>query len=308
MIKLPHKGRFISRKEHNCDDIIMLDWIEACIGFREERLSCSDITDILLEEEIYIDQDFANAYVNDLWEQIAKREKLNKDALFYKITGNTIKRKYSWNERLPHAFCLLLSLKPHYDTWKESSHNEQGELFERLVKEAITTIFSHLNVYHTGWTKKNSQSNYFKELVNKMKKKLNLSDVNIENWDSKNAKDYGLDILAYTDLNDNRCGLPYYMMQCASGNNWKEKLKTPDLAVWKDILIPGHFALRAFAMPFCIKDDVFYRSSIKVEGLFLDRTRILKATEKKEHWLSSNLQDAIKKWIDQRIDKIIEEE
>lgn len=285
MIKLPNEGRIKSINEHNCNIINLCDWIEACIGFSEEIMTRTEVIDILLEEEIYNKQDFAGEFVDILWIYLKKREKANKKSLFYEISGNKIQQTYKWEDKIAHSFCLLLSLAPYYDSWKETDYNIQGELFEKLVKESLIALFPELKIFRTGWSPKSSEGSYFKKIVLEMQQRLNLANIYLEKWDEKSKKEYGLDILVYFDFQDNRAGTPFYMMQCASGGNWEQKLHTPDLEIWRDILKTGQHASKGFVIPFCISDEIFYRAS-KSGGFFLDRCRLLKASEKKENWVS----------------------
>ena len=90
-------------------------------------------------------------------------------------------------------------------------------------------------------------------------------------------------------------------MQCSSGANWKEKLKTPDMAIWTAII---HFASppgKAFATPLSFCDQDFIRYTKKSEGLFIDRYRILFPSSRNQDWISNDLKKRIIKWVRPRL-------
>lgn len=61
MLELPQTGVRASRTTHNCDLHVFCDWIEGCLLFKGTlQLSRTDVLDILLEEDFYDDQTFAN--------------------------------------------------------------------------------------------------------------------------------------------------------------------------------------------------------------------------------------------------------
>ena len=90
---------------------------------------------------------------------------------------------------------------------------------------------------------------------------------------------------------DNRSGFPVYLMQCASGQNWKEKVSEPNIDWWQQLIKFVVRPKKAFAIPFALSDDDFRRQCVRVQGLFLDRYRLLTAARYHEKWVSSSLKD-----------------
>ncbi|GAJ16687.1 unnamed protein product, partial [marine sediment metagenome] len=59
MLAIPTRGIYRSVKEHNVELDVFSDWIEGTILFDEADLSNVDIVDILCEDLICDDQNFA---------------------------------------------------------------------------------------------------------------------------------------------------------------------------------------------------------------------------------------------------------
>ncbi len=121
---------------------------------------------------------------------------------------------------------------------------------------------------------------------------------NLDRWDSKNAKEQGLDILCYRRFEDSLGNFPAFFVQCASGRNFTGKLHDPDMAVWNDLveILPASLPRKAFASPFIFPKKEFEQNAIKSKGLFLDRSRLLSAAFHKADWIKPEVAERIHKW------------
>ncbi len=280
----------------------MCDWIEANVLFIQ-GLSKIDVIDILLEEQIYDDQDFAGELIENCWSELLRRELWMKSGYPFRITSQRIQvcRSECPND-IGYAFCLLLSLSESYDWWTKKfgrNYNDQGEFFEIFVQCAMQAIFSNWELYRTGWTRTNTQG--LNAVVHEVATRVGADICNLPLWDNYNSKELGLDLLGYRNFSDGRQGNIVYLIQCASGADWKDKLKTPDLEVWRDLVSFAPFPKRAFASPFLFDDETFKRNSIRVNGLLLDRARLFSASNYDEDWLSEDLCDALSEWSSTRV-------
>jgi len=302
MLALPTKGVVRSIRTHNCDLSIFCDWIEANITFYCEELTIIDVADELLSHEVYVDQDFVREFISTCWDELLFRTKAYGIESTFSVHKARLQRVAVWEETPGYAFCLLLSLAPNYDWWKEASYNEQGMLFEELSNDSILSILD-FKTYPTGWSSDNTKC--FREHVVEICTQLNFGGGDVDKWDGSNKKEYGLDILAYYDFGDNRTGAPYYMFQCASGQNWRAKLQTPDLKIWREVLNPSVQPCRGFAIPFCLEIQEFERTCTKVGGVMLDRSRILGASKSCVSWLNDTLKDKLKAWCAPRVNWVL---
>jgi hypothetical protein len=135
---------------------------------------------------------------------------------------------------------------------------------------------------------------------------LNTGPIVRPNWDPRNSKDLTLDIVLYQPFLDTRQGAPYILFQCASGRNWDEKLKEPDVDLWRKLLNPDFPTIRGVSLPFCLSDDGFHFASPKTSGFLLDRCRLLLAASKCSDWIATDLERQLIDWMTPRTNEILE--
>lgn len=306
MFELPTKGMARSITEHNSKLDVFSDWLEASILFSDGELSRTDIVDALIECNIYDEQDFADQWVTIAWGEIARRQRSIGNGSPYDIAPQRISRKLSWGEVPAYSFCLLLSLVNNYSglnkQWQEKFHtgyNEQGELFELLTKESLEKQFPGWSFYHTGWSR--SSAKKLPQIVDEIVLKLGEMKGDLKKWSSPDANEAGLDLLCYKPFGDNRVGIPVYLLQCASGENWTTKLHTPSLEIWTKVIIFAAKPKKAFATPFAIEDSDFCRYCNLVDGVLLDRYRLLIPYRENTKWISSQLNKRLINWVKPRL-------
>jgi hypothetical protein len=306
MLAIPTKGFARSVRKHNVRLDVLCDWIEGSIYFDDRALSSIDIADVLIEEEIYVTEDFAREMVMNAWAELRRRQYWIGSNCAFTLDNRWIQLRTRWQDVPAHAFCILLSLAPYYDWWMSQfghDYTEQGELFEQLTKASLEAQFSFWEIHQTGWTRTNASG--LRQVVNEVVIRLGEQLAHFEQWDQSSAKEMGLDLLCYRQFPDNRVGIPVYLMQCASGGDWKSKLKTPDLDVWNDMVRFRNCPQRAFAAPFAFTDNLFTQNCVFVKGLLLDRCRLLGASRYDEAWVSHPLRDRLIAWAEPRVTALL---
>ncbi|MGO9085939.1 MAG: hypothetical protein ACLQBK_11985 [Candidatus Sulfotelmatobacter sp.] len=302
------KGFFRSVAKHNVDLDVLADWIEGCALFGDgAALAGTELVDILLQENIYAKQDFCWERVDDGLRELRRRSELG-SAFSLRVSGRKIERLVHWRDAPVHSFLLLFTLAQRYDHWAEVmpvDYNVQGDLFEEVTKESLGCQFPDWIIHPTGWSK--THPTKLGELVADMTERLGEIQGVVEAWTDAQAKEAGLDLLCYRPFLDEHVGVPLLMLQCASGN-WKEpgKLKTPDLDVWTKIVVFASRPKKAFATPFSFLRQDFRRVVAKVDGVVLDRYRLLIPNKYERDWVSETLQNKLRAWLDQRVGKIAE--
>lgn len=303
MFILPKKRFNRSVTTHNVDMGGCCDWLEASTIFLNAEISKSDLVDLLCESEIYAEQDFAWELVSDVWINLRRRSRIFGRGYPLDVQRSRITARDDWRAYSPYAFCLTLSLPNLYPEWARSfgsDSNDQGEIFEALTAAAFESIFSGWDVFRTGWS--SSATSNLKSIVEKIVDRIGETSGNIPKWTKPTAKDAGLDLLCYFPFVDERGGIPIYMFQCASGANWESKLKTPDLRVWQKVIDFASEPKKAFAMPFALSDEEFIRNCNIVNGLFLDRYRLLTPGVCSRDWMKDEkLKTEMAGWIEGRI-------
>jgi hypothetical protein len=293
-----------SVEEHNLNFNAFCDWIEGSVLFDQDEISGSDIVDILTEEEIYTSQGFAWVIVENAWAEIERRQAWMGVGAAMDV-GASLRPRGGWRERPALAFCLVLSFAKWYPAWARGfgvDFNEQGEIFEELAKEAIQLIFPGWEVYRTGWSR--TQPIHLSTIVKEIISRLGEIEGQLEPWTSVHARDAGLDLLCYRPFDDARVGVPVLMMQCASGADWEEKLRTPHLKIWTKLIQFACVPKKAFSTPYALSDLDFIRNCNIADAIFLDRHRLLAPGRENPNWISAALRDRILAWIEPRVNSL----
>ncbi len=114
MLALPTKGFAPSAKKHNVRIDCLCEWIEGCVTFEQDRISQTDIIDMLIEGNLYTDQNFAKQRVDDAFTELARRGRCLGQNCPFSIHPRHVNRTKSWEDSPAYAFCLLVSLQVFY--------------------------------------------------------------------------------------------------------------------------------------------------------------------------------------------------
>ena len=308
MLTLPDKGIHRSITVHNVDLNILTDWIEASVVFVDEQLSKSDVIDVLMEEQIYESQSFAAEKIEVAWNVISLRMNYLDHPLGINVNGNRITRTDTWEIFPAYGFCLTLScvsLYSHLPTSWENGYGIQGELFEELVLETFNQTLPKWTVKRIGWSGTSNPISLVETLPTIISDLNETEGAEYNLHIDKTVKDMGLDLLAFYSFGDEQASIPVLLVQCASGRNWTSKRNTPDIDLWKKIISFNSQPVRAFAMPFAFADTLeFRKEAAHVNGVFIDRYRLLKAFRQKDASVSNDLNKRLENWIRPRIDQL----
>lgn len=308
MLALPTTGFGRSVTKDNVELDILCDWVEGSVLFADERLSQREVVDVLCDYNIYVDQDMAANRVASAWSELRRRQRFIGGGSPYKFEGQGIELKIEpWENAPGHAFCVLLSLAKWYRDWAKKfgqDYTVQGELFEQLTKESIEVQFSGWAVQPTGWSR--SHPNKLDAVVSNVAAWLGEPKGDVKKWSKVSANEAGLDLICLRHFPDDRPGKPVFFFQCASGGDWDGKLHTPRLELWRRLVEFTALSLptKAFATPFAFLDDEFIQNCNLVDGLLMDRYRLLASSKINPAWVSPKLAKQILKWAKPRIAKL----
>jgi len=305
MLSLP-SGMRRSVNSHNSKVPTFLDWLEAGVLFAEEELSQSEVVDLLVEEQIYRDQNFCSEFVSDAWDQVRRRLSWMSPRSPIRFEDRWIIRQSEWKDVPAYSFCMVVSLGPWYDNWSSFGHDytEQGLLFEHISKNAMETRFAGWRFFQTGWSRESTAK--LPEVVDKLVAAIGERTGLVEDYSSADANEAGVDLVWHLPFVDQRGGVPVYLAQCASGTNWPDKLSEPNLNDWKKIIDFASGPYKAFCLPFALDDkDLRWRSN-SIAGLLLDRYRLLALDAPEEEWVSEELRDRLITWLEPRVDWIMD--
>lgn len=310
MLALPQVGMARSvGSEHNVRLDAFCDWIEASLAFTNlSFVSGSNIVDVLMEEEIYERQEFAWEFVDNVFAELHRRKKcLSFSAPFeVEVKSNRAVRTNDWNTVPSYAFCLTLACAKWYPRWSKAlggDYTKQGQLFEQVAERALGKLLPGWSIHRAGWSPDNKAK--IKEVVSTVAKLLREPEGEFEPWVSQHAKEAGLDIVCYRPFEDSRPGLPTIFVQCSIGKHQEHKLGTPNMEVWgKLIRFTTGRPQRSFATPYVYTEDEFKHVSVRVNGLLLDRIRLLSAGSDGGAWIPDEINKHLRDWVAPRIAKL----
>jgi len=304
MLALPKKGLHRSINQHNSDLGLFCDWIEGCILFNEERLSRTDIADVLIEEGLYASEDFANEWLDDVWAELARRQRLLEGGAAMRVDGREVVRVTDWRSIPAYAFCVLAPLLQASRAWFPIGYSDadlakhsvrQGDLFEQISRESLTS--DGWTAHAAGWSQRHAAK--LPDVVRLVAD--HLGEAEHANWAknvSPTANDAGLDVVLSRRFPDGRCGFPTILIQCAAGDDWDTKLHTPVLGVWNklvDFAVPPQ---KAFAIPHSLDAIKLRQVAVKVGGMVFDRYRLHGGTTCREYgWCSPGLESELKAFL-----------
>lgn len=301
MIALPTDGLRTSVEHHNSDLIVATDWVELLALSSTDQWSMYNVSDVLVEGDIYRDQGLAAEFIESMWAELRRRAGCVGSGYPLSVEPDRVARR----DDAPCGavlFCSLLSVGPRYSSWSTQfggNYTEQGDLFERLVADALKYWFPSWDIVRTGWGDGNQiPLTGLVQLV--AAAALEEEAAGWQEWVPAQAKDIGLDVAAARGFGDGTGGVPVMMWQCASGRNWSTKLSTPDTKAWNRVLTLTHTPLRGLATPFVIPVEDFRARRNQAHGVLLDRYRLLPDDEEAS-WLQADSSAAIQAWCDQRL-------
>lgn len=307
MLTIPNNGFTRSVNTNRMKVEVVCDWLEGSVLFEQEEISTTDVADILMENQLCTSDIIAEEIVDGVWNELRRRIRWTNRTYSMEIEGRFVRPIKTWDIAIAQTFCLLLSLAPNYSWWTEEfgrSYVDQGELFELLTKASLEAqLDDKWTIIQTGWTRSNALG--LSTVVSQIAEKLHESPRELPPWINSHSKELGLDLLCVREFSDNRSGIPVYMFQCASGEDWTDKRFTPKLGRWKKIIDFYSYPVRGMAIPFCVSDNDFLSSCLDIEGLLLERCRLLSATAYNPDWLSDELIDRLQEWCKPRLEKLI---
>lgn len=302
MLAVPTKGFAKSATVHNVDLGICCDWLEASALFFGDSVTGADVVDVLVESGFYASQQFAWTLVEDVFGLLQYRSQVIGEAYPLRFSGvHRLEAKAGWQDFPDYSFCLTLSLAEGHAEWARTfgkNYTAQGELFENLTAEAVAKLLDW-EVHTTGWSR--TRVVQLTKVVREVADRLGETLGNVKRWSKERGKEAGLDLLSFKRFPDGRPGLPAYLWQCASGKDWDTKLKTPDLRMWGKMVDFTVSPMKGFSMPWAMVEGDFIHNAMLVDGLLLDRHRLLAAGFADRGWLSDELKANLNDWTSARI-------
>jgi len=297
----------------------LADWLEInALLDSDECASAQDLKYILENEEErenQIEESSSSEIVSQVFDEINNRITASTDGYPFKLVdGTVIKKKTGYVKFLPYTFCLLLSYygpdKLEYGSeWKK---DRMAKKFEELSGNVIKGLLKNKKLkstvkifgYPRRWKGKNTNPR-FKTALEKIC--IGCGEMKpVQRATSTEAKDGGLDVIAWKKFPDQLQGGFVFAWQCCIGQNWTGKLgEVDDFFNWyicdstqkiKGIFIPH--------LPDLITDinkEHWLRNTLR-SGMIFNRSRIaLLAENWKDHFIEKWYRAALKKIREQSV-------
>jgi len=293
MITVPIKGVRSRRSGSRCDTQTVADWIELSSIAFGERSTLNEAVDSFIEAQVYIDPDKAYEDISDAWNEFSVRMKIAGESYPFRVDSGGIEPLGEWGDYIPYVFQLLVSclpwLRSEYSQFKQDSYNQQGHLFEVLSSLAIGAY--GLSVHRPGWPPEEESG--VEPLVSRVASFVNeaarLEELGV--WFSESAKDEKLDLVASYPIRDSRPAVPVLMIQVASGANWQEKVLSPHIDTWREVIGFTVTPIKGFCIPFTLSDSEFRlwckKAGVMFEGLRLSGLVSMQSSLALSDWCSA---------------------
>ena len=304
MLKIPEVGFRQSVDQSNVDRNASADWMEANVLFDSPELSKSDVVDVLIENQICPNdnQDMAHQIAEEGWQELERRKRWRGVPETVKIMANRVTSRGDWQDDIIRAFFVMLAIQRIFPGWasERQMHVEQGNLFEKVVETICPALLPGWTTYRAGWSPENTKRipEIVAELCNRVHTR-GAADLN--QWVGPNDKDGGLDLVCYRPFPDEREAIPMFLLQCASGKNWRNKVTTPNANLWSKYLNSAVQPSTGIVAPFVIDDRELRRAALTGQVIVFDRIRTLSAARAYSVALAADLLEELTGWMTPRV-------
>lgn len=307
MIEVPQVGFQHSADKSNVDSNSLADWLEAIVLFDQKEVAKSDVVDVLIAYQICPDeaQELAHEIAGRGWDELRTRKDWGGLPATFQIFAKRVTDGTDWFEDPIRSFFLLLSLFRIFPDWAREHRDyvTQGNLFEQVVELICPALLPGWEVYRAGWSPDNAKD--IPAIVEELCQRIYVKGaVDLAEWYPPDAKDAGLDIVCYRAFRDQREALPVYFLQCASGKNWREKVITPNAALWQKLLNSAVQPSTGIAAPFVIKERELRIASLTGQVTVFDRLRMLSAYSLADVQVPDELNGKLQEWMHPRIESL----
>lgn len=307
MLKIPEVKFNRSIHQSNVEVNALCDWLEACVLFDEQPVTKSNVVDILLENQVCADenQDLAHLIADEGWDEFARRKRWGGIPDTVEIGATRITSSVPWINDPIRSFLLMLSLQRIFPDWARDrqAHVIQGNLFERVVEAICPTLFPGWTTYRAGWSPENTKN--IADIVSDLCQRLFMSGApDLERWVRAADNDGGLDLVCYRPFQDEREAVPVYLLQCASGKNWRDKVETPNAHSWYKYLNAAVEPSTGIVAPFVVEDWELRRGALNGQAIVIDRIRLINAANAGAIKFAADLHEELMAWLTPRVEAL----
>ena len=238
----------------------------------------------------------------EAWQELTRRQRWGGLPETVEVTNRRVVGLEDWEQDIVRAFFVLLAIQKIFPEWakERSAYVAQGNLFEKIVERICPALLPGWKTYRAGWSPQNTKA--VPAIVAELRELIHTGGaVDLEHWIGPHDKDGGLDLVCYRDFGDEREGMPTYFLQCASGKNWRDKIRTPDADLWFKLLNTAVRPSTGMVAPFVIDDWELRRAALTGQVVVFDRIRAVSAAREVEVAIEQELREEVIGWMTPRV-------
>lgn len=250
------------------------DWAELWCLVEDGRASRAELNKTLTEA-------FGSQgpSVDDVWMELQRRASLLGPAYPFEATPTAITMRPWSGEHLAYIALTLMAITSSYSYAKPVEWSTHARLFESLSVLALGGYVQG-RALHIGWPRTGEAPADFKEMILFLRDELNEAGPGQGIFETiPNAKDAGVDVIAWKPFRDTRAGQLVVLGQCAVGRNWAEKLSDFNDRTWDRLLGCAVAPVRAFFTPFTGVDAARWDGVCLEGGIVFDRVRVAESIQ-----------------------------
>lgn len=250
----------------------MADWVEMTLFVsKASQISRVELSNHLVAEITSTPQEL-DVPIGFIFNEISRRSREGGDAYPFKIEDGIIKLKTESNLEF-YKFLLLISL-PKSPLRKRKKYGEIDEIYDRVVAEAVKNYFGYKSqVLRFAWPTSDGRPKDFQKAIEWACTNIGLPVG--KDTTTRQKKDGGVDLIAWTPFADKRTAFSVAFVQCTFQLDWLPKGKDILNDVWRGRVDTGRDALISLAVPFVIPRNFADWDQLKrTVSIVFDRLRI----------------------------------
>jgi hypothetical protein len=271
------------------------------LGLQDGGLFEGDLT--WLDEDVFTPEDESDRYTEILWAELLRRSADSGHAYPFDVSAVDIRLKTdSWRDYPGYMLLLLLDHGRSYAGVDVSMtpNSSQGRLLEKVVEAAAAGVFKG-PTQRFGWPREPDWPTGIVDRIGKLAELLDLlPEGNVDEKTTPDDKDKGLDVVASLALGAGPDSTAWFLVQCACGENWRDKVGEPSLGDWQDLFVWKGRLVKALAVPWrLVKPWDVNRTGRKFEAVVLERDRLSRG--RPDSSLHDDVKSEIVAWCEPRI-------
>lgn len=243
------------------------DWVELTALMKGTPFKRGDLKSAISQESI----GSPDLLEEQVWNEIVGRSEVFAARWPLKLASDRLRPRSSVRNVELYKYLCVLGLG--------QLDAEDRTLFEEVV-EALLSLPMRGNALRIGAPASQGLSGSFRERVTHYANSSGLLAGEVLKAPLSQDKDLGLDVVSWLPFSDRRGGYLHFLIQCATGADWEDKLTDIDLNVWMRHINWAVPPVRVFSVPMTLllTEDKWIRVS-DAGGLVLDRPRLHELAE-----------------------------